>query len=285
MAEQLRSTDTYFGLDDRWAATAPGEFTHYHDLGHGVPVTFVHGSGPGVSAAANWWLNLPALAAEHRVIALDLLGFGHTVPREDAVYGIRAWAEHVMRLLDALEIRRTWLVGNSLGGWIALQMALDYGNRILGVVSMGTGGAPRPAAASPLPGQHSTAADMGTALKVFVANETVLTGELIEARRQCAIAPGAEDRFRAVITARDFDRVHNPLTDDALARLDLPVLLVHGREDRVIPASRSWDLAKTLPGADLYLMANCGHWSQIERPDGFNILVTEFLRAHRPTPQ
>jgi 2-hydroxymuconate-semialdehyde hydrolase len=282
LAEEARSEDPYFGLDGRWVETAPGELTHYHDLGEGVPITFVHGSGPGVSAAANWWRNLPALAEGHRVVALDLVGFGQTVTRADAAFGINPWVDHIVRLLDALEIERSWLVGNSLGGWIALQMGIDRRDRVLGIVSMGTGGAPRPAAVAPRRGEHSTMAGIGTALQQFVVDETVLTEELIEARRRAASEPGAEERFRAVIAARDYDRAHHPLTDEALAQLDVPILLVHGREDRIIPPSRSWELARTLPRADFHLMANCGHWSQIERAEDFNTLVAEFVRSHRP---
>lgn len=134
-------TDAYFGLEDKWLETAPGELTHYHELGEGTPILFLHGSGTGVTAAANWWLNLPDIAELGRCIAIDSIGYGQTVVAEQTEYGIREWVRHAVRVLDALGIEKTWIVGNSLGGWLAFQFAIDFPERLLGIVSMGTGGA------------------------------------------------------------------------------------------------------------------------------------------------
>lgn len=274
------TTDAYFGLDDNWAETAPGELTHYHDRGGGTPVTFLHGSGAGVSAAANWWLNLPDLARDHRTIALDLLGFGQTRPTPDAAYGIDAWVEHTVRLLDTLGVERTWLVGNSLGGWVAFQMALTHPERLLGVVSMGTGGAPRTAALARHARPEVTEAGIRKVLNEFVTEPSLITDDLVAARYTAARAPGAEERFAKVIESRDHDRVNYPLDIAALRDFDRPVLLVHGRDDTVIPVSRSLQLAEVLPQADLHLFSRCGHWSQVEKAPEFNELVGQFLRLH-----
>ncbi|MFV2175518.1 alpha/beta fold hydrolase [Actinomadura sp. LOL_016] len=276
-------TDPYFGLEDRWRETAPGELTHYHDLGDGVPVTLLHGSGAGVSAAANWWLNLPDLSRGNRAIALDLLGFGRTVVAPGTAFGIDAWVEHTVRLLDALGIERTWLVGNSLGGWVAFQMALSHPDRLLGIVSMGTGGAPRTSVLAGHARPQVSVEGIRKVLREFVTDASLVTGELVQARYNAASAPGAQERFQQVVQARDHDRVHHPLDLDALKGFDRPVLLVHGREDTVIPVSRSLELAEVLPRADLHLFSHCGHWSQVERAAEFNRIVAEFLRTHAET--
>lgn len=270
-----------FGLADSWLETAPGENTHYHDCGAGMPVTLVHGSGPGVSAAANWWRNVPALAVRHRVIAHDLIGFGETLPAAGTQYGIAAWEQHTLRLLDALNIERTWLVGNSLGGWVAFQLALDYPERVAGIVSMGTGGAARPAAAPAPAGEYASAERIRGVLSRFVTEQGLLTDELVAARASIAALPGAEERFNAALAARDHDRADNPLDLEALRELAMPVLLVHGRSDHIIPLARSLALLDVLAHADLYAMAGCGHWSQIERAEQFNRLVLDFLAAHQ----
>jgi len=62
------TTDAFFGLEDKWVETAEGELTHYHDVGEGTPILFLHGSGTGVTAAANWWLNLPQIGEQARCI-------------------------------------------------------------------------------------------------------------------------------------------------------------------------------------------------------------------------
>lgn len=270
----------YFGLEDRWAETAPGERTHYHDLGTGTPVTYLHGSGAGVSAAANWWLNLPELSRETRSIAIDLIGFGQTEVAPGVEYSIRAWGEHTLRLLDHLGIEKTWLVGNSLGGWVALQMAIDHPDRILGVVSMGTGGAPRKTAALNSHAKPDVSPEgIRHVLEDFVVDPTLVTDELVDARYRAALVPGAQERFAAVIAGREHDRTNFPLDEEKLAALEIPVLLIHGREDSVIPPERSWKIAALLKDVEMHLFSNCGHWSQVECADRFNTIVADYLRA------
>ena len=270
----------YFGLESRWLETAPGENTHYHDLGDGVPVVFLHGSGAGVSAAANWWLNLPTLAKGFRTIAIDLIGFGQTQVPDDVQYGVREWGDHVLRVLDGLGLEKAWLVGNSLGGWVAMQMAIDHPERVEGVVSMGTGGAPRKTAAlSSHAKPDVTPAGIRAVLEDFVVDPTLVTDELVDARYRAALVPDAPERFAAVIAARERDRTDMPLTDEDLSALRMPVLLIHGREDSVIPPERSWRLAGLIPDVELHLFANCGHWSQVECADRFNTVVGDYLAA------
>lgn len=271
---------TYFGLESKWIDTAPGEVTHYHDLGEGTPVLFLHGSGAGVSAAANWWLNLPTLAQTMRTLAIDLTGFGQTTEPLDAPFGIKAWVEHCIRLLDALGIERTWLVGNSLGGWVAFQFALDHPERVAGVVSMGTGGAQRTNALKSHARPELSVPGIRQALLDFVEDPTLVSDELVEARFAAATGEGANERFQRVIAARDLDRENLPLDFDELARMDMPVLLIHGRQDRVIPLSRSLSLAEVIPAADLHVFSHCGHWSQVERARDFNVIVGGYIREH-----
>ena len=274
------TTDPFFGLEDAWVETAPGELTHYHELGEGTPVVFLHGSGSGVSAAANWWLNLPELSKHCRTIAVDLLGFGQTIEAPDSEFGIKAWVEHVVRILDALGIEKTWLVGNSLGGWVAFQFAIDHPERLAGIISMGTGGAPRTKALASHAKPKMTPDGIRQALLDFVVDPSLVSEELVNSRYAAASREGATERFRAVVAARDIDRETLPLDMDVLSKLDIPVLLIHGREDKVIPMSRSLQLLDVIPHADLHLFSQCGHWSQVERAEDFNKVVASYLSTH-----
>lgn len=278
--EAITVPDLYFGLVSRWAETADGERTHYHDQGQGTPVTLLHGSGAGVSAAANWWLTIPDLSKHYRTIAPDLVGFGYTEPGPDAEFGIAAWVSHTARLLDHLEIDKTWLIGNSLGGWIALEFGLRFPDRLLGIVSMGTGGAARSETLARHSAPDISANGVRRVLKAFVVDESLITDELVEARLNVAGAANAAERYATVIAARERDRANNGLDFEALHDLDLPILLMHGLQDRVIPWSWSWDLCHALPHADLQLYADCGHWIQIERRLGFNLSVQGFITQH-----
>ncbi|MGQ4601243.1 alpha/beta fold hydrolase [Nocardia sp. R6R-6] len=270
-------TPEFFALPDTWLPTAEEEVTHLHDLGQGTPLVFMHGSGTGVSAAANWWLTLPALQRDFRVIAPDLIGFGATIQAPDATYGIREWGAHTLRVLDALGIDKAWLVGNSLGGWIALQLAIDHPDRVLGVISMGTGGSAPTAAikAHALPDTEFNA--LRRSFEGFVTDPKLVTDEMVAARQVVAEYEVQSGRLNRVIKARERDRAALPLDNEHLAQLDLPVLLVHGMSDHVIPPSRTWELVDVMSTADAVLLSGCGHWSQIERADAFAQLVTDFV--------
>lgn len=273
-------TDAFFGLQDQWVQTAEGELTHYHEMGEGTPILFLHGSGTGVSAAANWWLNLPEIASHGRCIAIDSIGYGQTINPDDTPYGIREWVQHAVRVLDALGIEKTWIVGNSLGGWLAFQFAIDYPERLLGIISMGTGGAKKTAALAGHAKPTLTEDGIRETLKQFVVDDDLITDELVAVRYQAALNDSASDRLVKVITARDRDRDALPLDFDVLAKLQLPVLLIHGTQDVVIPVSRTWDLLNTIPNADAHIFSQCGHWSQVERAQEFNLVVKQYLALH-----
>ncbi len=273
------TTDSFFGLEDKWLETAEGELTHYHEIGQGTPILFLHGSGTGVSAAANWWLNLPQIGEQARCIAIDSIGYGQTVVAPGTEYGIRAWVDHAIRVLDALNIEKTWLVGNSLGGWLAFQLALDYPERVLGIVSMGTGGAKQTAALKAHANPELTVEGIKKTLSMFVVNKDLVTDELVKVRFEAAKNDYASDRLMEVVGARDRDRFEFPLDFEKMKDITVPVLLIHGVQDVVIPVSRTWDILNTVPHADAHIFSQCGHWSQVEKADEFNTVIKEYLKA------
>jgi 2-hydroxymuconate-semialdehyde hydrolase len=271
-----------FGLESRWLDLANGERVHYHDEGSGPVILFLHGSGVGVSAAQNWWQTIPALAGFRR-IAYDLSGFGHTQPPHGAAIGVPDWIGQIERVLDGLAIERAILVGNSLGGLIALHAGIVYPSRVAGIVTIGapalniTNHSETPSAR--LATDAVTPASIENALRRMVHAQTVVTPEIVEARYRMAIAAGAPERFSRVIEARGSSIGENPLDRAALAALPMPVLIGHGREDRIVPSSVALELATIIPFADLHLLANAGHWPQNERSDAFNRLVQQFAET------
>jgi 2-hydroxymuconate-semialdehyde hydrolase len=267
------TTDQFFGLEDRWLKTAEGELTHYHEIGEGTPIVFLHGSGTGVTAAANWWLNLPQIGEQARCIAIDSIGYGQTVVAEGTKYGIKEWVSHAVRVLDALGIEKTWIVGNSLGGWLAFQFAIDHPERLLGIVSMGTGGAKLTGALAGHSKPDLSEAGIRKTLELFVVDKSLVTDELVSLRYQSALNDTASDRLAEVVSARDRDREALPLD------FDIPVLLIHGVQDVVIPVSRTWELLNIIPTADAHIFSQCGHWSQVERADEFNTIVKQYLAS------
>src|SRR5882757_2200393 len=121
---------------------AAGLATIYHDEGTGSPIVLLHGSGPGVSAWANWRLTIPALAKRHRVLAPDVMGFGFTERPPSNRYDMDAWLKHLIGFLDALGLDRVGLVGNSFGSALALHLAARWPERVTRLVLMGAVGVP-----------------------------------------------------------------------------------------------------------------------------------------------
>src|ERR1700730_5733252 len=103
-----------------------GVSTLIHDGSSGPAVVLLHGSGPGVSAWANWHRLFPGLAARHRVIAPDMLGFGRTERPSGVEYNLATWVGHLVGIFDVLKIEKASIIGNSWGGAVTLAFALRY---------------------------------------------------------------------------------------------------------------------------------------------------------------
>ncbi|UIX29247.1 alpha/beta fold hydrolase [Streptomyces sp. GQFP] len=254
--------------------------TFYLEAGAGDPVILLHGSGPGVSALANWQHNIPGLAEEFRVLAPDVVGYGATSRPQDVRYSLETWADHVLGFMDALGIERASLVGNSLGGRISLALAEQHPDRVHRMILMGSPGVGMTVTdgLKALRGYEPSPENMRALLvDYFAVDKSIITDELVRIRYEASVESfGA---YRAMF----FDERHagNDLgiTEEQVRSIRTPVLLVHGREDKVVPPEVSWNMAKLLPEADLHLFARCGHWTQIERAAEFTELVTAFLRG------
>jgi 2-hydroxymuconate-semialdehyde hydrolase len=254
--------------------------TFYLEAGSGDPVVLLHGSGPGVSGLANWQHTIPGLAEHFRIIAPDIVGYGETSRPDDVVYSLSTWSDHVLGLLDALELDRVSLVGNSLGGRISLDIADRHPDRVSRMVLMGS------------PGVGMTLTDGLKALRAyepsldnmrallldyFAVDPAIITDELVRIRYAASVE--TFDAYRAMF----FDPRHKgnelSITEEQTRSIRTPSLLIHGREDKVVPPEVSWTMLHLLQDADLHIFARCGHWTQIERAAEFNELVANFLRA------
>lgn len=259
---------------------AGGIETSYLEAGSGPPVIMLHGSGPGVSGTANWQYNIAPLAKKFHVLAPDIVGFGATERPDDIVYSLRSWTDHVWAFLDAHGIDRTAIVGNSLGGRIALQMATDRPDRISRMVLMGSPGVGMSLTEGlrALRAYEPSHIAMEALLRnYFAVDPTLITDELVAIRYEASVADGAYEAYRAMF----FDPRHKGselgITEEEVRAITTPALLIHGREDKVVPLSVSVTMVSLLPNADLHVFSHCGHWTQIERADEFSALVSDFL--------
>lgn len=254
--------------------------TNVHDVGQGDAVLLIHGSGPGVTAWANWRLTLPALAAHGRVIAPDMVGFGYTESPAGITYDAKTWVQQLVDLLDALAIETVAVVGNSFGGAIALAFAEAHPRRVSKLVLMGPVGVAFPITPGleKVWGYQPSVAAMRDLLRIFVHDQAMASEELAEMRYRASIRADVQERFASLFPAprqRWVDAL--ALSAERLRQIKHETLIVHGRDDQVIPFSASEQLAGLLPQARLHAFERCGHWVQIEHAQAFNAQLVQFL--------
>jgi len=238
-----------------------------------TPLVFIHGLG---GTHAMWLYQVPEFCSHFPVIVLDLRNHGES-SRIDADFGVADMAKDVVRLLRVLGVESAHLVGLSLGGMVALQLALDYPMAVAGLVLADT-----------MPGLPPELAAMGREAIAFIENNPMRA--VAQARITNAFSPAVDpdvrDYFidqvalndkrayvRAARAGFGFD-VRNRLAD-----VKRPTLVVVGEHDAVTPPALSEQLAAGIPGARLARLAGAGHISNIERPREFNAAVLDFLAS------
>jgi pimeloyl-ACP methyl ester carboxylesterase len=247
----------------------------------GPPALLLHGSGPGVTATANWRPVIPGLSENRRVLAPDQLGFGGTATGEQRTYGRAAWTAHAQALLDTLGVGTVDIIGNSMGGAVALSLAAARPAAVRRIVLMGSMGVAMalPSGLNTVWGYRPGVEQMREVIGLFAYNRGLITDELVEMRYQASLAPLVRDSWQAM-----FPEPRQRWVDDLalpgaeLNAITAPVLLVHGRDDRVVPwRVSSAQLVDLLPDARLHLLGNCGHWTMIEKTAEFLGVVRPFL--------
>ncbi|MFM5906993.1 MAG: alpha/beta fold hydrolase [Novosphingobium sp.] len=254
--------------------------TNHHDLGSGPPLLLIHGSGPGVSAWANWRLTMAALSGSFRCLAPDMAGFGHSTVPADFRFTRQAWLDQLLAFMDAKGIEKAHVIGNSFGGSMALALAIAAPVRVERLVLMGSVGVPfdltpgLDAVWGYVPGLEN----MRAVMDYFAHDQSLIGDDLIRLRYEASKRPGVQDSYAAMFPAPRQRWV------DAMAHSEADVraiphrtLLIHGRDDRVIPLQTSLTLNQWIDNSRLHVFGRCGHWTQIEQSAPFARLVDDFL--------
>lgn len=254
--------------------------TNYHDVGSGETIIMLHGSGPGVSAWANWNKLFPLLSGKYRILAPDMVGFGYTDRPEGITYGMNAWVEQTVQFMDALNIKEAHLVGNSFGGALALAMAVKYPERVKKLVLMGSMGVTFPLTygLDRVWGYTPSFDNMRELLDIFAYDRTIANDDLARLRYESSMQPGFQESFSAMFPAPRQQGVEGMASNETYIRsIPHETLIVHGREDRVIPLETSMKLIQLIENAQLHIFGKCGHWTQIEKTKEFAALVDCFI--------
>ncbi|WP_027943803.1 alpha/beta fold hydrolase [Amycolatopsis taiwanensis] len=259
----------------------------YREAGSGPVLVMLHGSGPGVSGMSNYAANLPVLARTFRTIVVDMPGFGdspevpHTKPYPEHA------AEAVVSLLADLGVDKAHLVGNSMGGFVALETAFAHPERVDRMVLMGPGGIAAEIFSPPVSEgarrlfdfmSSPSEAAMRAWVDTMVSNPASVPEDVIRERTERALAPGAIKRMRNVFASLGKPSAHGPMWTRT-GRISHRTLVTWGRDDRMLPLEGAFFATRRMPNADLHIFANCGHWAQVERKEAFEALLAEFLTA------
>ena len=252
---------------------------HYLDNGSGDAVLFIHGSGPGASGRSNFKLNYPEFAAAgHRVLVPDLPGYGAS-DKPETDYTLDFFVDAMFGLLDALDIARCTLVGNSLGGAIAIKMALDQPQRIARLVLMAPGGLMekeqyylqmegiQKMGAAFANGELNDADGMRRLLSLQLFDPSQISDETVNERVAVVL-----EQPRCVLT-----RMQVPNLAGRVAELSCPILGFWGMNDKFCPASGAQTLMDACRNIRFVLLSECGHWVMVEHRAVFNREVLAFL--------
>jgi len=258
---------------------------HYHEAGEGEALVLLHGSGPGVSGWSNFKGNLPVFAERFRTIVPDMPGFGLSDrPELDRAYP-KVAADAVCSLLDGLGIDKAHVLGNSMGGYVAAELALAHPERVDRLVMMGPGGLAvnvfspeRSEGARRLTEfmMNPTRDGMAAWVDTMVAAKGVVDEALIDERMENAIRPGALESAMAIFASLGKYPDDTPIWA-RVDRIKHPTLITWGRDDRMVPFEGAMFAFRRMPNAELHVFSKCGHWAQVERKADFERVVTEFL--------
>ncbi len=277
--------DVWAGLHARGTRVElDGLTTHYVEKGEGPPVILLHGFAYD---SYLWAENIDALAARFKVYALDLWGWGYST-REPLDYGYDLYARQLRLFMDRLGLERASLVGQSMGGGTAIRFAVQHRERVDKLVLVDVAGLPNPmpwmAKVFRLPGLGEWLMSLGTdALRKrglrdsFIHDPALITDDYVENVTRPQKIEKSSAVGLSILRRQFFDTLSEDIQH--LARLDIPVLLVWGRQDRAIPLERGQELHRILPGSRLEVLDRAGHVPNFERAPEFNRLALEFLTA------
>lgn len=261
--------------------------THYWDAGVGnIPLILVHGIN---SSVAFWEKNICELAKNYRVIALDLVGFGDT-DKPNITYDLDTIVNFLKDFLDKLDIKRCYLVGHSMGGAVGIKFAITYNNYVEKLVLVSPAGFYRKVPLiirlliMPFLGKKLLQINkkiIGRVMRFVVYDKQCFSDEFIENNYRIVNLPGAQEALGSFLQANlNFSGIRKniiSIIEKELHKLRMPILIIWGKNDKVLSVCGAFRAKKILPAAKLHLFDKCGHVPQLEYAEEFNRIVNEFL--------
>lgn len=259
--------------------------TRVLEYGNGAPFVIMHGTGGHLEAFTK---NLRALGERHRVVLYDLPGHGWTTTTETDLE-IDDYMQHLLGLMDAVGIERAHLSGESLGGWVAVKFAARYPERVDRMVLNTPGGTmATPEVMERIRSLSQAAADdpseerIRARLEWLMADPSSVTDELVRVRQGVYSRDGFAESMRHILCLQSPDiRRRNLVTDEELAAVKAPTLVIWTSDDPSGPAGAGIDMATRIPAGEFQLIERAGHWPQWEQQERFDEIALAFLSGER----
>jgi pimeloyl-ACP methyl ester carboxylesterase len=266
--------------------------TRFLAEGEGSPVILVHGLG---GSASGWLPSFAALAAHHRVYAMDLVGHGRTGQADNGSLNAAYMARFIKDFIVKFKIERAHIVGHSMGGAVSLQLAIDYPERVNKLILVDSGGLGKEISilfrflSLPLVGEWLAAMDYRPDIKKYAdavrkstQNDTYITDELIENLYRVERNPQkAKPLLKALRSGVNWTgqkkSAYGPILQK-LSSIHNPTLVIWGRQDTTVPLSQGELAALSMPNARLVIIDQCSHVPMFDQPEVFNLLVLDFLK-------
>lgn len=259
--------------------------THYWEIGSGEPVVLIHGGGAGADAWGNWHHIMPRFAEEgFRTIALDMVGFGFTdtPDPEEFSYSNETRVQHLIGFIQALNLQRTHLVGNSMGGAAALGVALQRPELVNKLVLLGSAGRHRSRQETEMQGLQAilnyeySREHMYRIVQSLTNDNFIVPDDLIEYRLKLTGRQGVMRAYQAIMKWVKENGLY--YEDEQLRKIKHSTLIIHGKNDKVVPLQHSWEFLHLLDNSALFVVPNCGHWVMLEYPDEFAVMTLRHLK-------
>ena len=254
------------------------------DVSADEAVIFVHGTGGHLEAFTR---NLLAHAERFRTLALDMVGHGFS-DKPDHDYEIRHYVRHLLDFCDAKGIARAHLHGESLGGWIVAQFAIDHPDRVASLTLNTAGGLntdpavmQRVYAVTMKAVAEASPQTVRARLEWLMNDPSRVTDDLVELRHRIYTQPGFQRAMEHILCLQNMEiRMRNVLTDESLSRITAPTLVIWTEHDPTAPVATGERFVAAIPDSRLVVMEDCAHWPQWEKAEEFNALHLAFLDEH-----
>lgn len=257
----------------------------YVEMGEGPPVLFVHGLG---GSWRNWLENIPYFARSHRVVALDLPGFGLSSAPPEPI-SMAAFGDCLLAFADAVGLpAETALIGHSMGGFISTEAVLEAPDRFSSLVLVSAAGV----SFATMRGSRKAIIGLLVRLLLPIANQRMernlgrkrlrtasFAGVIAHPnliRREMlwelgSYAINSQSLIEAAYALAGYD------TREQLPKIGLPTLIVWGEQDRLVPVEAAWEYNRRITDSELSVIHDCGHMVELERPARFNSEVGNFV--------